>query len=116
MKTSHILLRLFFLLLILAVLISDNQCLLIERPRVIVVAIEVYVLSESPYVIVLVERGRLGGVLVEFLVTQNHMCLVEKEVAVVLWRGQGHTSHICHLVVFILVHSIFSFRLGVIYD
>ena len=101
--SSHILLRLFFfLLLILAVLlISDNQCLLIERPRVIVVAIEVYVLPESPYVIVLVERSRLRGVLVEFLVTQDYMCLVEKEVAVVLRRGQGHASHICHLVVFI---------------
>jgi S-adenosylmethionine synthetase len=34
--------------------------------------------------------------------------LIEKEVAVVLRRGQGHPSHICHLIFFIWIHTIFT--------
>jgi hypothetical protein len=116
-QNSHILLSFLLLfLLILAVLVSDDHCLLIEGPRVIIVAIEIYVLilSKSPKVVVLVECVRLGGVLVKLLITEHHVGLVEKEVAAVLGRGQGHASHICHLVFFILIHTIFM--VGVIYD
>lgn len=124
---SYILLGFLFFLVILVtifiIMVTHYQRLLVERPCIIAIAIEIDKLMRLPSVpssrylrIVLVE-GRGLRVLVKLLATEEEhdiivMRLIEEEIISFLGcqlhtTATAHSHHVCHLIFFILcVHTV----------